>query len=76
MAQVRGYPVSKDPEVAALREATRANVDDLERRVKALEARVAKLERLADYVRGDHYEYLTGLAAAVAYATPPEPPDR
>ena len=38
-------------------------LDDAERRVKRLEAQVAKLERLADYIRGEQY---TSIAAAFA----------
>lgn len=72
----RAFTVPKIPEVARLRDETRSNVDDLERRVKALEGRTTVLDRLAAYVRDDLYEYLVTLAAFVAFGPPPEPPDR
>lgn len=73
----RAFTVPKIPEVARLRDETRSNVDDLERRVKVLEGKTPALERLAVYVRNDLYDFLVALAAFVAFPTsPPEPPDR
>jgi hypothetical protein len=76
MARARAWTHQRDPSIARLQAEARANVDDLERRVEALEKRVVVLERVAGYVRDELYAWLGQLAAVVPFAAPPEPPDR
>lgn len=74
MARARVFTHQRDPAIAKLKDESKANVEDLERRVKALETSNARLVRLADWVRGALYRSIVIAFALIPSAAPSEPP--
>lgn len=74
MPAKRALTHQKNPDLARLKDEAQVNLDDAERRVKRLEAQVAKLERLADYIRGEQYTSIAAAFAAIPSPIPGEPP--
>jgi len=75
MARARAFSHQPNPAMARLRDEARANVDDLERRVKALEVRATRLELLATWVRGALYSAIVVAFALIPAPAPEEPPE-
>jgi hypothetical protein len=74
MAGPRAWTHQPAPALSRLKDEARANTEALERRVKTLEGKVARLELLATWTRVTLYNAILVAFALIPSAPPSEPP--